>query len=415
MKLMKSLLLGSAAGVVAVASAQAADLPTKKGAPAAQYVQVCTINGITGFTIPGSDTCLKIYGLIHFKVAGGTTSTPAVASTAYNAGGTASSLQSSIGWYTRGLIGFTATSNTAYGPLTADFAYDVQSGEGFDSGAGAAGLDHALITWGGLFAGTGNGSKYEGYLSGSLATDDDMVSVDRSPFYIGYTASLGGGLSATLSLESQNKYVDARATAVGERAPDLVAAIDVSQAWGKAHLGVVAHNVDYVSGTAPSTNTWGYGILGAVEVNIPGMKGSKVDIQGDYAQDAIGYSGLAGSWGGYNLSATPIYTDVALNKTGTGYVSSSAWSVNAGVSLAVAPNVSIGPEVSYGAVTYGSGSSVANSSVFIGGANVEFVPVTNLKFDLDLVYQNVNISALGTSASVNPTGFGAKFRIQRAF
>ena len=40
MTLIKSLLLGSAAGIVAVASAQAADLPTKKGAPAAEYVKI---------------------------------------------------------------------------------------------------------------------------------------------------------------------------------------------------------------------------------------------------------------------------------------------------------------------------------------------------------------------------------------
>jgi hypothetical protein len=38
MTLIKSLLLGSAAGIVTVASAQAADLPTHKAAPV-QYVQ----------------------------------------------------------------------------------------------------------------------------------------------------------------------------------------------------------------------------------------------------------------------------------------------------------------------------------------------------------------------------------------
>ena len=64
MTLIKSLLLGSAAGIVAVASAQAADLPTKKGAPAAEYVKICTITvagkPVVGFTLPGSDTCLKL-------------------------------------------------------------------------------------------------------------------------------------------------------------------------------------------------------------------------------------------------------------------------------------------------------------------------------------------------------------------
>ena len=88
MTLIKSLLLGSAAGIVAVASAQAADLPTKKGAPAAEYVKICTINvngkPIVGFTLPGSDTCLKLSGYITGQVEGGNLSQGYVQS--YDAG-----------------------------------------------------------------------------------------------------------------------------------------------------------------------------------------------------------------------------------------------------------------------------------------------------------------------------------------
>ena len=71
MTLMKSFLLGSAATFVVVAGAQAADLPTKKGAPAAEYVRVCKIGDIAGFVIPGTDTCLKIGGLICIAVGAG--------------------------------------------------------------------------------------------------------------------------------------------------------------------------------------------------------------------------------------------------------------------------------------------------------------------------------------------------------
>src|SRR5271156_3756612 len=70
MTLIKSLLLGSAAGIVAVASAQAADLPTKKAAPV-EYVKVCNVGGITGWTLPGSDTCVKFSGYITAQVEGG--------------------------------------------------------------------------------------------------------------------------------------------------------------------------------------------------------------------------------------------------------------------------------------------------------------------------------------------------------
>src|SRR5271166_2442888 len=70
MTLIKSLLLGSAASIVAVASAQAADLPTKKAAPV-EYVKVCNVGGITGWTLPGSDTCVKFSGYLTAQVEGG--------------------------------------------------------------------------------------------------------------------------------------------------------------------------------------------------------------------------------------------------------------------------------------------------------------------------------------------------------
>src|SRR5262245_40178899 len=63
MKMVKSLLLGSAAGVVAVAGAQAADLPVK--AVAVQYVKICTLYGDGFYYIPGSDTCIKFSGYIR--------------------------------------------------------------------------------------------------------------------------------------------------------------------------------------------------------------------------------------------------------------------------------------------------------------------------------------------------------------
>src|SRR5271169_820834 len=75
MTLMKSLLLGSAAGIVGIASAQAADLPTRKGAPAAEYVRICsiTVNGtpVVGWLLPGSDTCFKLTGYVTAQVEGG--------------------------------------------------------------------------------------------------------------------------------------------------------------------------------------------------------------------------------------------------------------------------------------------------------------------------------------------------------
>jgi hypothetical protein len=74
MTLIKSILMGSAAGIVAVATAEAADLPTKRAAPV-EYVKVCNVGGITGWTLPGSDTCVRFSGYITGQVTGGNLNT----------------------------------------------------------------------------------------------------------------------------------------------------------------------------------------------------------------------------------------------------------------------------------------------------------------------------------------------------
>src|SRR6478672_11940518 len=65
MKVIRSLLLGSAAGLLTVAGAQAADLPTRKAAPL-NYVRICDAYGSGFFYIPGTETCLKVGGLALF-------------------------------------------------------------------------------------------------------------------------------------------------------------------------------------------------------------------------------------------------------------------------------------------------------------------------------------------------------------
>ena len=56
MKTIKSLVLGSAAGLLAVGGAQAADLPVK--AKAVEYVRICSLYGAGFYYIPGTDTCM---------------------------------------------------------------------------------------------------------------------------------------------------------------------------------------------------------------------------------------------------------------------------------------------------------------------------------------------------------------------
>src|SRR5436190_4082095 len=66
MKMVKSLLLASAAGLVATAGAQAADLPVK--AKAVEYVKICSLYGAGFYYIPGTDICLRIGGQLRAEI-----------------------------------------------------------------------------------------------------------------------------------------------------------------------------------------------------------------------------------------------------------------------------------------------------------------------------------------------------------
>ena len=63
MTITKRMLLGSAATLTAIASAQAADLPVK--AKPVEYVKVCSLYGEGFYYIPGSDICLKVGGYVQ--------------------------------------------------------------------------------------------------------------------------------------------------------------------------------------------------------------------------------------------------------------------------------------------------------------------------------------------------------------
>ena len=73
MNMIKSLILGSAAGIVALGGAQAADLPLK--AKAVEYVKVCSLYGAGFYYIPGTDTCIKLGSYLRadtgFNASGG--------------------------------------------------------------------------------------------------------------------------------------------------------------------------------------------------------------------------------------------------------------------------------------------------------------------------------------------------------
>jgi hypothetical protein len=249
MTLIKSLLLGSAAGIVAVASAQAADLPTKKAAPV-EYVKVCNVGGITGWTLPGSDTCVKFSGYLTAQIEGGNLNTQynygsiadaataasnplipqsaavAAALAAINTGTptglpldsrttqrvliAASPAQNNttfnrneFGWTSRMNFGFDIASNTAYGPLIGHFDLNSEMGNGFDNTGQLVYVNTGYVTWAGITAGkaqsfysfTGGGDNWANFAS------PDQKGFNE-PDLLAYTFSFGGGFSATIAAQS---------------------------------------------------------------------------------------------------------------------------------------------------------------------------------------------------------------------
>src|SRR5262245_45215324 len=77
MKAVRTLMLGSAAGLLVAGGAQAADLPVK--AKAVEYVRICSAYGAGFFYIPGTDTCIKFGGYLRVDTtfSGGTHGQPA--------------------------------------------------------------------------------------------------------------------------------------------------------------------------------------------------------------------------------------------------------------------------------------------------------------------------------------------------
>lgn len=543
MTLMKSLLLGSAAGIVAVASAQAADLPTRKAAPV-EYVRVCNVGGITGWTLPGSDTCVKFSGYMTAQFEGGNLTTQynygsigeaadaaanplvpqsaAVAAAlagisgldsrftqrvliqASAAQGNTTFYRHQTGWTTRANFGFDLASNTAYGPLIAHFDLNSENGNGFDNTGNATYLNTGYLTWAGITA--GKAQSFYSFVGGgdnwaNFASPDQKGF--NEPDLLAYTASFGGGFTATIAAQSPGSNgssgggtdiagpggLNTSLHYGGQRWPDFVGALHVKQGWGEAQLSGVIHNVNVVdpayanapfntpgvlnngagcgvtaaleTGILPCNayhNQIGWGIDAGVKVNLPSFgAGDDALITGSYTQSAVWYSGLPdmmwGENGQVNGNGQPMYmADAFFNPITNQWSKPTAWSVSALIEHHFTPQFYLDLEGSVGQLKWsnmgggctilGFGCGIAqfangpispSATTWLVGADLGWNPVTNLNFDLELMYQSTNQSApsgfLGTVYNWGQAneffvpgnwhgvsdGFAGRFRITRYF
>jgi hypothetical protein len=270
MKMVKSLLLGSAAGLVAVAGAQAADLPVK--AKPVQYVKICTLYGDGFYYIPGTDTCIKFSGYVRADYGWNT-----------NNNGTDVSNSGSAGTQDRGSPNFTTRhrarfevdtrTQTGYGTLRNFEAIQIENST---FGGNAAVVTRAFIQWAGFTFGHAQS------LSDTWDLDDSWRYIPQENSgstgangvnQIAYTWELGNGMSLTVGADEAARkplanLSSATALKIGgglpnsfaaEKWPDPYVAFNVNQAWGRIAAAVRAHDVSatYYSGpgTGPFTGT----------------------------------------------------------------------------------------------------------------------------------------------------------------
>ena len=85
------------------------------------------------------------------------------------------------------------------------------------------------------------------------------------------------------------------------------------------------------------------------------------------------------------------------------------------------PQFAIDPEISYGSIHWSNRANFASLEgdawSWLGGAAFHWKPVTNLSFNLDLVYQysHINASTNGLYPANNPSGFNGRLLIERDF
>jgi hypothetical protein len=481
MTLMKSVLLGSAASLMVVASAQAADLPTKKGAPAAEYVKVCKVGSIAGWIVPGTDTCLKISGFVTGRYMAGethnvyaitgtptfvpstTTVVPGVVTNPYGLTRVVSARQQdAYGTWTRGRITVDAASNTAYGPLVAHMDMEDEFSGGYgegntspgtphygvgNAGGGGPQVDKAWITWAGITAGKVESFFDYYHFDGAGNSDMDLFAADQSTNDLAYTATFGGGFSATIAMESPinqlASFVNVQGGLLaptsldGDRSPDWVVSLDVKQGWGDAHVAGLLHEIrvqindTFLGGSSvspfASKDAWGWGVNGGVTFNLPSLgagadfKATATYTEGDYGQSGVGSPWYLNLGGVANNGALG---DIYYNNVNGGWKKPTFFTVAAAVDLPFGANFKFTPEASYANAHISGGGPTSllskNWDAWIAGGTFEWVPVHNLAFDLDLLYEDGHQDrptgyTAGSAWKSNFDGFIGELRVERDF
>jgi len=364
MKMVRSLLLGSAAGLMAVTAGQAADLPVK--AKPVQYVKICSLYGAGFYYMPGTDMCLKIGGWVRAEVSWGINGNSSLGPENNNVN---NRLTNNFWTRERGYITADAREQTAYGVARGYIAVGISSqNTGIEAPSTNFSSNRAYVQWAGFTAGLAVSffDFYPAaallYRAGNLPQEDTG---DGGIWIWAYTAQLGGGVSATISAEerrtSQIILASGAAGAIstgaltfgsngtgygGWQSPDVVGNLRVDQTWGSAQVMAAAHEVNpvYYGGSVPLTghpgDQWGWVVGGGIKINTPFISpGDYFVTEVNYTQGATKYlwnssSNVGANIGtggtiGWGVGSDCVAGGTLAGGTATGCFLTTAWEVDA--------------------------------------------------------------------------------------
>jgi hypothetical protein len=360
MKMVKSLLLGSAAGLVAVAGAQAADLPVK--AKPVQYVKICSLYGAGFYYIPGTDTCLKIGGWIrqylgvgsNGNLTNGPLGADSVNTRATNNG---------WAWKTRGYITADARTQTEFGTVRGYL--DVGGSTQGSAGNSAFNANRGFIQWAGFTFGVTQ-SFYDIYSMPAISYFGGMINPtsdtgDGGQTVTAYTMQFGNGFSASISAEAPRTTTVFNTgsglgaagavtgaltqSAISVRYPDILGNLRIDQAWGSAQIMGGVHDASglyYGATTATGGPGYATGWFGGAgfKINLPMLaKGDYIGAQFNYAVGATGYVDDGASSGTIAVPAAggsyAQYNGGAGGNVGFGVVSDGVYGVIGGAGTSV--------------------------------------------------------------------------------
>jgi hypothetical protein len=322
---LKTVLLGSAASLLAVGVAQAADLPVKKAAAAVQYVEVCPVYGSGFYRLPGTDICVRHFGSVKFNFAfqnerrlGFPDFDQGVDNNIVNEGAS-----NTIGWQWTIRPGWDFRSPTEYGTLrtVVQMRVDQRNGVHENDDPVLTGtmrvsniIHRGYIEWAGFLIGRA-GSQFVYW-----DQDDVVTAIGGSPkttaMQFTYVFTAPGGLKATIGVEDSTAWASGFGGFVNvdgikdlsngpNRLYDVIGTISTEQSWGNAKLSGALHftqtNADLkgpggTDGT-PDTNeiNTGWAVLAGITFNLP-MLGPKDQLllEATYSDGAVAFSGING-------------------------------------------------------------------------------------------------------------------------